>query len=292
MKQINLTHCPICNAESFTDYLQVKDHMITQEVFKLVYCSSCGFHFTNPRPLFSNIGDYYKSDAYVSHSSSKKGFINSLYNIIRNYTLKQKVNLLKTLSSNRELLDIGAGTGHFLNACKSNGFNVMGLEPDEDATRFAKQHFQVDLFPLEKLYALESNSKDFITMWHVLEHVYNLKDDFREIVRVLKNDGFLIIAVPNMESYDANLYKENWAAYDVPRHLYHFRKKDIQKLASEFNLTLIKTKGMKFDSFYVSMLSEKHTNGSIAKAFVNGLKSNLKSKHWGYSSQIYILTKN
>jgi 2-polyprenyl-3-methyl-5-hydroxy-6-metoxy-1,4-benzoquinol methylase len=292
VEHIKLAHCPLCNAENHKFFLKVKDHMITKENFNIFECSSCGFHFTNPRPSLSNIGHYYKSEDYVSHSSSKKGFINSIYNFIRNYTIKQKVNLLKSLSKKTEVLDIGAGTGHFLNACKTNGFSVLGLEPDEDAVNFAKNNFQLDLKPLATLYDLESNSKDFISMWHVLEHVYNLKQDFTEIVRVLKDDGFLIIAVPNMESYDAKIYKENWAAYDVPRHLYHFRKLDIEHLAKEYGLKLFDVKGMKFDSFYVSMLSEKYIGGSIFKAFFNGLKSNLKANKGGYSSQIYILSKN
>jgi 2-polyprenyl-3-methyl-5-hydroxy-6-metoxy-1,4-benzoquinol methylase/Zn ribbon nucleic-acid-binding protein len=292
VEHIKLAHCPLCNAENHKKFLTVKDHMITKESFNILECSACGFHFTNPRPSLLNIGHYYKSEDYVSHSSSKKGFINSIYNLIRNYTIKQKVNLLKSLSKKTEILDIGAGTGHFLNACKTNGFSVLGLEPDEDAVNFAKNNFQLDLKPLATLYELESNSKDFISMWHVLEHVYNLKQDFTEIVRVLKDDGFLIIAVPNMESYDAKIYKENWAAYDVPRHLYHFRKLDIEQLSKKYELKLIDVKGMKFDSFYVSMLSEKYIGGSILKAFLNGLKSNLKSNKGGYSSQIYILSKN
>lgn len=292
MEQLNKTNCPICDSEKFTPFMDVKDHMITKEDFKIVSCTSCGFHFTNPIPSITTIGEYYKSEEYVSHSSSKKGIINSLYNLVRNHTLKKKVSLLKSLSSGKELLDIGAGTGHFLNHAKETGFIVEGLEPDQDAVNFAKTNFKVDLFPLTHLYEMQNESKDFITMWHVLEHVYNLKEDFQQIVNVLKKGGYLIIAVPNFESYDAKLYQEFWAAYDVPRHLYHFRKIDIQNLASQFGLKLEAVKPMKFDSYYVSMLSEKYKGGSIVKAFWNGWMSNLKSSKGGYSSQIYILRKN
>lgn len=291
MEQLNKTHCPICESESFSDFMKVKDHMITQEDFKIVSCNSCGFHFTNPIPSLDKIGEYYKSDAYVSHSSSKKGIINSLYNIVRNYTLKKKVSLLKSLSSGENLLDIGAGTGHFLNQAKQTGFVVEGLEPDQDAVNFASTNFNVDLFPLEYLYEIKNESKDFVTMWHVLEHVYDLKKDFQQIVDVLKKGAYLIIAVPNLESYDAQFYKEYWAAYDVPRHLYHFRKKDIENLAKQFDLKLEQVKPMKFDSYYVSMLSEKYKKGSIVRAFLNGWKSNSKAKLFGHSSQIYILRK-
>lgn len=292
MEQLNKTNCPICESGSFSDFMKVKDHMITQEDFQIVSCNACGFHFTNPIPSLETIGEYYKSDAYVSHSSSKKGIINSLYNIVRNYTLKKKVSLLKFLSSGKNLLDIGAGTGHFLDQAKQTGFVVEGLEPDQDAVKFASTNFNVDLCPLSHLYEIENESKDFVTMWHVLEHVYKLKQDFQQIVNVLKKGGYLIIAVPNLESYDAKLYKEFWAAFDVPRHLYHFRKTDIENLAKQFDLRLEQVRPMKFDSYYVSMLSEKYKNGSILKAFWNGFMSNAKSSKGGYSSQIYILRKN
>lgn len=265
--------------------------MITKEEFSIVECDACGFHFTNPIPFLSTIGNYYKSEEYVSHSSSKKGLINSLYNIVRNHTLKKKVNLLKSLSNGKNLLDIGAGTGHFLNHAKLAGFNVEGLEPDADAVNFASEKFSIQLKSLDALYEIENESKDFVSMWHVLEHVYNLKKDFEQIVRVLKKDAFLIIAVPNLESFDAKKYKEFWAAYDVPRHLYHFRKQDIFNLASQFDLELVDVKPMLFDSFYVSMLSEKYKKGSIIKAASTGLLSNLKTKSRGYSSQIYVLKK-
>lgn len=272
--------------------MKVKDHMISQEEFNIVSCSNCGFHFTNPIPTIDRIGNYYKSEAYISHSSSKKGLINSIYNLVRNYTLKKKVRLLKSLPGNRDLLDIGAGTGHFLNQCRQKGFNVEGLEPDQDAVRFASEKLGIQLKPLSHLYELPKESKDLITMWHVLEHVYHLQNDFKQLVDILKPKGHLIIAVPNLESYDAELYGDYWAAYDVPRHLYHFRRKDIQQLADEFGLTLKDVRPMKFDSYYVSMLSEKYKKGFLLKAFWIGLLSNLKSKGRGYSSQIYILSKN
>lgn len=272
--------------------MEVKDHMITKENFTIVECVSCGFHFTNPRPCIERIGDYYKSEEYISHSSSNKGIINKLYNRVRNYTLKQKVKLVRSLAKGNELLDIGAGTGHFLNTCKQNGFSVAGLEPDQDAVRFAQTHFNIQLKPLEELHQLPAASRDVITMWHVLEHVYDLQKDFKRISEILKDSGVLVIAVPNMESLDAQHYKEFWAAYDVPRHLYHFRKEDIRLLASQYGLKLDRVLPMKFDAFYVAMLSEKYKQGSLLKAFQKGWSSNLKSAQRGYSSQIYILRKS
>jgi predicted SAM-dependent methyltransferase len=128
-------------------------------------------------------------------------------------------------------------------------------------------------------------------MWHVLEHVYHLKRDIAELVRILKPDGSLIIAVPNMSSKDAKQYKEFWAAYDVPRHLYHFQKETIVNLMSQFNLSCKEILPMKFDSYYVSMLSEKYKNGKLVSGVLNGLKSNLDAKSGGFSSQIYVFRK-
>lgn len=265
--------------------------MISKESFQIQNCSSCGFHFTNPIPTKETIGAYYKSEDYVSHSSSSKGIINFLYGKVRNYTLKAKVKLIRSFSTGQNLLDIGAGTGHFLNTAQKNGFSVEGLEPDSDAVAFANKEFGVKLKSLETLYTLDSESKDLITMWHVLEHVYDLRTDLAEISRVLKKDGFLFVAVPNMDSFDAKHYAEFWAAYDVPRHLYHFQKNTIETLLNQFSFDLVKVLPMKFDSYYVSMLSEKYKKGSLLKAAWIGFLSNRRGKKQGFSSQIYVYKK-
>lgn len=283
--------CPVCEATQFETHLEVKDWMITKEVFTIQKCTSCSFHFTNPVPSEDTIGTYYKSEEYVSHSSTNKGLVNKLYNIVRNITLAKKVSLIQSYAKGNSILDIGSGTGHFLNACKQNDLKVQGLEPDIDARTFAKDNFGLDLEPLDTLQSIASNSKDVITMWHVLEHVYHLKRDIIQITRVLKEDGTLFIAVPNMNSYDATLYKEYWAAYDVPRHLYHFQENTIKELFSQFDMVCVDVLPMKFDSYYVSMLSEKYKGGNIVKAFMNGFLSNMKSATNGYSSQIYVFKK-
>lgn len=203
-----LDHCPVCNKVDFKPFLDTKDYMITKENFSIVKCTSCGFCFTNPRPDNDKIGAYYKSEDYISHSSSKKGLVNLIYNLVRNYTLGKKVSLIRKTTKANVLLDIGAGTGHFLNQAKKQKYSVQGLEPDEDARRFAMKEFDISLEPTDNLSNIISESKDIITMWHVLEHVYNLNDDFNEIVRILKKGGFMFIAVPNLKSFDANYYKE------------------------------------------------------------------------------------
>lgn len=286
----NYTHstCPVCDGHVFSTALETKDHFLTQEKFSIVRCHSCDFYFTNPIPTEDRIGDYYKSEKYVSHSSSKKGFVNNLYNLVRNYTLKQKVSLVQKRTKGSVLLDIGAGTGHFLNQAKSNGFQVYGLEPDQDAVAFANENFNIDLKPLSSLSSFADQQFDVITMWHVLEHVYHLQRDVELISKKLKKEGVLIVAVPNMDSNDAKHYGPFWAAFDVPRHLYHFQKPTISRLMERFDLELQEVLPMKFDSYYVSMLSEKYRGGNLFQAFIQGFKSNRKAKTGGFSSQIYV----
>ncbi|TNE56143.1 MAG: class I SAM-dependent methyltransferase [Bacteroidetes bacterium] len=271
--------------------MTIRDHMITKEEFKLSECASCGFVFTNPRPSRERIGEYYKSEDYISHSSTKKGLINFLYNKVRNYTLGQKLRLLRKYGQGNLLLDIGAGSGHFSNHCVKSGMQVLSLEPDEDARSFARKEFGLEMKEMPELYRLKNGEHDMITMWHVLEHVYDLQKDFGQFARVLKAGGTFFIAVPNRMSYDAKLYQSDWAAYDVPRHLYHFRETDIRRLAEQYGFVLERTVPMKFDAYYVSMLSEKYRNGSMLKAVWNAWRSNVKSSDGGYSSQIYILKK-
>jgi 2-polyprenyl-3-methyl-5-hydroxy-6-metoxy-1,4-benzoquinol methylase len=272
-------------------FLTVKDHFLTKEDFRLGKCTNCGLLFTVNRPDVNVIGNYYKSTDYVSHSSTKKGIVNRVYGLVRNYTLGKKVKLISELVAGTNLLDIGAGTGHFLARAKDEGFTVLGLEPDEDARKVAKELNTVDLLPLSELSSLGQERFDAITMWHVLEHVFELNTELESIIGALKKDGVLVIAVPNYTSFDAKYYKEYWAAYDVPRHLYHFAPEVIIKLVENKGLKFEKMLPMKFDSYYVSMLSEKYKGGSLLNAFRIGLLSNMKAKNGNYSSQIYIFRK-
>ena len=291
MEQNEQNSCPACGSNQAIPYLEVKDHFLTGEVFQLLKCSDCELIYTTPRPDKDKIGNYYKSEDYVSHSSTKKGIVNSIYNVVRNYTLNQKVKLVQSLVEGKELLDVGAGTGHFLKRAQDNGFSVLGLEPDPDARNVGKDQLQVELKDLSELYSLSKKKYDALTMWHVLEHVYDLKSDTEQFISLIKSGGVFIIAVPNYTSYDAEYYKEFWAAYDVPRHLYHFSPASIIPFVEQFGLTLEKMLPMKFDAYYVSMLSEKYKGGSLLNAFKIGNKSNRRAKNGKCSSQIYVFRK-
>jgi 2-polyprenyl-3-methyl-5-hydroxy-6-metoxy-1,4-benzoquinol methylase len=293
-----LEHCPICSNTQFTPFLTCTDYTVSKENFNIVNCTTCNFAFTNPRPTAQEIGKYYQSDEYISHSNTTKGIINSLYQWVRKYTLIKKLQLANRLSKHvsniKNILDIGCGTGEFLNICNANAYNCVGIEPDPSARKSAIENFKLNVYDQEKLNTLEHNNFDVISMWHVLEHVHHLKERMQTLKQLLKPKGKIIIAVPNKSSYDATTYSKYWGAYDVPRHLYHFTPKDIETLCLKNNLRVSEILPMKFDSFYVSLLSEKYKNGNtnFIKGFVNGFVSNIKAatqNNNSYSSQIYII---
>jgi len=271
----------------------MKDHFLSEESFTITKCVNCGFLFTNPRPLEKDSYTYYQSETYISHSNTDKGLINRLYKGIRNYSLNKKIKLIKKYFNSGSVLDIGCGTGHFLNQLSINGFKVHGIELGDEARKFATMTFGLSVDPgLDKL-DQHLNHYDIITMWHVLEHVYTLDHYIKRIRSLLSENGILIVAVPNPDSYDAKYYKEFWAAYDLPRHLYHFTKKTIHLLFSKHQFEILNILPMKFDSYYVSMLSEKYKTGknNYFQALLKGLKSNriAKRKDNNYSSLIYII---
>jgi 2-polyprenyl-3-methyl-5-hydroxy-6-metoxy-1,4-benzoquinol methylase len=289
----NIDNCPVCNSIKSTNSLVCKDYTVSQENFSIVVCESCGFKFTNPRPDDSVLGNYYKSEDYISHSDTKKGLISQLYHIVRNYTLNKKVALLNKHVSRGTILDYGCGTGMFLKACSVDGWKCFGMEPDSDAIKVAKEK-GLTVFQNKSSFNTIGTKFDAITLWHVLEHVTDLDETLTFFNENLNSSGVLVIAVPNNKSYDAQYYKEFWAAYDVPRHLYHFHKDTLEKLLSNYGFKLVEIKPMKFDSFYVSMLSEKYKTGTINyfTAFKNGLTSNLKARSAAdYSSVIYVFKK-
>jgi len=291
----NLTNCPVCNSTTFSPFLECKDHTVSRETFQIVKCESCGFKFTNPRPEPEQLGRYYKSEEYVSHSNTKKGFINSTYQSVRKYTLLKKLQLISKYYKTGRILDIGCGTGEFLNTCKSAKWETVGIEPDDDARNMAIKNYGLDVRGEDDLKNLHDESFQVITMWHVLEHVPNLNERIEELKRLIKPTGIIIIAVPNCNSLDAKIYKENWAAYDVPRHLYHFTPADMETLFRKHGLKVFSILPMIFDSFYVSMLSEKIKTGktNIIRSTWNGLRSNLAALKSGRtsSSQIYLIRK-
>jgi len=276
-----------------------KDNTASKESFTIVECADCGFKFTSPRPLESELGKYYKSENYISHSDSKKGIVSKLYHWVRSYTLLKKLQLVFHYSGKKQgtILDYGSGTGAFLKVCSDNKWNAFGIEPDADARKILLERGSLMVQDSIKSFNVAHPEMKFdcITLWHVLEHIPNLKEFFGFIEKSLKPNGVLIIALPNCNSYDAKHYKEHWAAYDLPRHLYHFTPATITKLLQGYAYKNVAILPMIFDSFYVSILSESYATGksNLLKASWVGLKSNLKANKTGkeFSSQIYVFKK-
>jgi 2-polyprenyl-3-methyl-5-hydroxy-6-metoxy-1,4-benzoquinol methylase len=274
-------------------YRTIKDFSVSKETFALYRDENIDLVFTFPQPKEDQLAAYYESEDYISHTDGTRSFFEKAYQFVKQIALKKKLKCINELQQSKGiLLDIGAGTGDFLAVAKQDGWQTIGIEPNDKAKKIA-QNKGVQLIEATNL--LEDYSIDVITMWHVLEHVPNVENQIKEIKRLLKPNGSIIIAVPNFNSYDANYYDSFWAAFDVPRHLWHFSKKSIQSLFERENFHLEKTLPMLFDAFYVALLSEKYKTGKMnfIKATLIGLKSNWKAKATGeYSSLIYILKNN
>lgn len=273
-------------------YIKVKDHSVSGEEFELLMDEELQLLKTYPQPALENLSGYYESDDYISHTDGKRSLFEKLYHTVKQKALRDKIKLVQNFNPAKgKLLDIGAGTGDFLVMAQKNGWDIEGVEPSPKAKAIAQSKgvpFANDLSEIP------DHSVDVITMWHVLEHVPDVEAQIAELKRIVKLDGTLIIAVPNYKSYDAQHYGIFWAAYDVPRHLWHFSKTSIKLLFAKQGMELIKILPMKFDSFYVSLLSEKYKTGKMnfIGGFLTGLKSNIKAaQNFEYSSHIYVIKR-
>lgn len=295
MSRIHLDHCPVCTSADISKIFSARDHTVSGEKFDIWQCGSCTARFTQDVPGPEDIGLYYRSEDYISHSDTQKGVVNRLYHYARNIALRQKKTRIisATGRTTGSLLDIGCGTGAFLHFMKRAGWQVTGLEPDQGAREKAHLLYGLEVLPAGALCELGAGQYHAITLWHVLEHVHRLEEYLDQIKKLLAPGGLCFIAVPNYTSLDAGLYREFWAAYDVPRHLYHFSPQAMQELISRRGCTIIRRYPMVFDAFYVSLLSEKYRSGKTR--FFAGIKNGLRS--WLYalsdpsrcSSVVYVI---
>ena len=273
---IHYTTCPACASERIAEVLTAEDHTVSHEQFAVWHCSACTLRFTQDVPSEEAIGPYYQSDEYVSHSNTSKGFINGVYQRVRDITLSQKRALLREVTGKQTgtLLDVGCGTGEFLHTMKEAGWQTRGLEPDAGARAFAKTQYGLEVTEPQDLFSLDG-TYDAVTLWHVLEHVHRLHDYLDKLRTLIGHTGTLIIAVPNYTSSDAQHYGAEWAAYDVPRHLYHFSPQSMKRLLDQHDLRVREMRAMPFDAFYVSLLSERYAKGGLRpmSAFAQGAKS-------------------
>lgn len=286
--------CPICQGNSFNSFLTVKDHTVTQQNFHLVSCATCGFLLTNPRPPLDEIHNFYKSEKYISHTGGSGSLMDRLYRFARGYTLKWKQKLITAYAQEKTLLDYGCGTGSFLAHMKTNAWNVTGVEPSAEARAKASEGAIVH----EHIESV-NGTYSIITLWHVLEHIHDLNKILTELAQRLQASGTIFIAVPNYKSADAIHYKNNWAAYDVPRHLWHFNRQTMTKALANAGFNVQKIVPMKLDAYYVCLLSESYKNpkASTLTRYFHALQqawiSNCAARSTGeYSSLIYIAKKS
>ncbi|MCU0374136.1 MAG: class I SAM-dependent methyltransferase [Chitinophagaceae bacterium] len=259
----NNSICPVCHAETIQPVMECRDHSITKEDFTIWQCTRCTARFTRPVPQQQNLARYYEAAHYISHSDTSEGVIAKLYKLVREITLSEKRRVVQRISdlTAGTLLDIGSGTGAFAAEMATSGWKVTGLEPDAGARAKAKELYKLDLKPAETLYHLPDAAFDVITLWHVLEHVFDLDGYFANMHRILKPGGAVFIGVPNYTSPDGQHYGTYWAAYDVPRHLYHFSPQSMAMLAGRHAFRLVARRAMWFDAFYIALLSEQYKHG-------------------------------
>ena len=289
-----LTQCTVCGSKELEKYLESADHFLSKENFSLYKCKTCQALLTWPRPEINSISKYYKSNDYISHSNESKSLIGIIYKLVRNYTLSQKIKMVEHYVSKVKLLDYGCGTGHFLSQAKKQGWEVQGVEPD--ATARQNLHLSLENLVQHSLSELPSKTRfNAITLFHVLEHVHDLHETLSHLISLLDKNGLIFLALPNYQSADAQHYQTYWAGYDLPRHLYHFNQHSVFQLAEKYGLKIISIIPMKFDSYYVSMLSEKYAGNThgFVRGLVHGYKCNRKAhKTKEYSSLIYVLSVN
>lgn len=281
--------------KNYTYDFQVPDYSVSKEIFQLEMHPKFEILVTRPQPDSDNLAAYYKSEDYISHTDSKRNLFEKVYHAVRSIALKRKLKLINSYSdSGKNLLDIGCGTGDFLQTALQNNWTISGIEPNRDARKIGNAKTKNAISDTSELFNFKTKNFDVITLWHVLEHLQDLNEQIAIYKSLLKDSGTLIIAVPNYKSYDAAYYQNFWAAYDVPRHLWHFSNKGMTQLMESHGLKVIETKPMMFDAYYVSLLSEKYKSGkmNLLKASWVGFKSNRAAKRSGeHSSLIYVIKK-
>lgn len=271
MNKLTINACPLCGGTHLKRVMTCTDFYASGEQFDVLACEDCGFTLTQDVPVEAEIGRYYETPDYISHSDTKEGAMNVIYHQVREYMLGKKARLVMKEAHRKSgrLLDIGTGTGYFASAMDQRGWAVEAIEKNSQARRFAEEHFGLYVKNDEALQEFEPGSFDVITLWHVMEHLEHLNETWERLHEILKDRGVLIVAVPNCSSYDAEKYGEYWAAYDVPRHLWHFTPATMQQLASKHGFIMAARHPMPFDAFYVSILSEKHRKSS--SPFLKGM---------------------
>ncbi|MBS3738277.1 class I SAM-dependent methyltransferase [Mesohalobacter halotolerans] len=268
--------------------MKIKDHFLTQEYFEVKPSQYKGILQTFPQPKEEDLSKYYDSPAYISHQTQAKSLKDKIYQRVKSFMTNKKRQMVLKHHQQGKILDIGAGTGQFLEVFKKEDWSKFCIEP---SIKLHPELSEKGIKRKDYLNEFEDHSFEVITLWHSLEHIPDLENAINQLRRILKPDGVLFIAVPNHKSHDAQYYKKYWAAWDVPRHLWHFSRRGLKSIFYDYGFNCIKETGMPFDAFYVSILSEHYkSKGNIVMAIFVGLLSNLKAVFNNkYSSILYVL---
>ncbi len=295
---VSYNNCPLCSSFNITSHLECTDHLLSREKFVLYKCKDCGFIFTQNHPDETEIKKYYESDDYISHNDAARGFINHIYALSRRVMLRWKLKMVKDAAriKSGKILDIGCGTGYFANIMKSYGWDVTGIEPNIKAREFGKNQFGLNIIDPSEIKALPEGSFDVVTMWHVMEHFQDPYTYYRDILRFMKPGGICITALPNCNSFDAEYYGKHWAAWDVPRHLWHFSPATYNFFTEKTGFVITQIRSLPLDVFYISILSEKNAGAKfyfikgVFRGFIFTIRSLISIKK--NSSLIYFQIKN
>ncbi len=260
--EIETRACPLCGQANHTQFLQAPDRFNPEGgySFRIAQCTDCGFVYLNPRPIAETIGQFYQDEAYQPFLSTlgERSLWDRLYEFVRSHALRGKRNKIERLQKTGRLLDVGCGTGEFLDEMQRHGWQVAGMEKDEEAAQFAGKNYGLAVQTrLLQECEFDKASFDVITFWHVLEHVYDPIETLNTAKSLLKPDGLILIAMPNIHSFDARFYGQHWVALDTPRHLLHFTPDSVAKLCDVIGLRLLGVRQMVLDAFYNCILSEQ-----------------------------------
>lgn len=296
MSRINIQTCLICHSNSLTKCFAAVDHTASGESFTIVECKECGFRFTADPPAEQDCGRYYQSQDYISHSDTSEGWVNKIYHKVRKIMLGRKEALCRVHGTAKTLLDFGSGTGYFADHMQKAGYKVMGVEMDDNAREYSRRQWGLQVVSTQDFLNGKLEEKyGYITLWHVLEHLYDPDRYMKLFNSLLDTNGRLIIAVPNFHGGEAKNYSSFWAGYDVPRHLWHFHPEAMRQFAKRNGFEVTSMAGMPFDPFYNAMLSEKYMKHSLGllRGGLHGLMAWVRSagKPERASSVIYTMVK-
>jgi len=246
METIN---CPICKTKDFKDYISVGDRFNEHEdnQFNIVKCN-CGLIFLNPRPTEDEISQYYENAEYDPHRNKGNSLKDVLYSLVQQVALRFKHFVIILHHQSGNLLDIGGGKGEFAEFMSIKGFDTTLQD------NYSNYNGNIEFY--NNLNEIEAKF-DIITMWHVLEHIHELDKIFEFLNDKLNKNGILVLAVPNHNAVERKYFKEKWAPYDAPRHLYHFDDDSLTKLLNKHNFKIVRKNTLVHDSFYNILLSFK-----------------------------------